>query len=357
MNTNSFHHPGTPVPDETAGAAVALQAPAAPGGTHTPGSAANEPPAGQQAAALALPAPLLQARRWLLWCWGELRHDGKRAKVPWYVHGGRRGVPDTPEDTAQLATYVEARAKLDRPLSAYAGIGFALGDGWQGIDLDSVAQNQLADLANELPGYVELSPSGSGCHAIGYGRAFHNLAPKGGIEAYCSGRFFTFTATPIRLGPLCCLADYVEQRLVIRHGVAGPTEAVPGERMPDQPQTQSDDEVMRSFWHARNAERFRMLWHGEGLHLYGNDHSAADQALMTQLAFYTQNDDQLVRLFHASALGERDKAWRQDYIDRTVARARATHAPKLAGIAAARAAMAPAIDAALAAQRTKGGAR
>lgn len=79
------------------------------------------------------------------------------------------------------------------------GIGFALGDGWQGIDLDNVEANGLQALANALPGYVEYSPSGRGCHAIGFGAPFPALKLKG-IEAYSAGRYFTVTGKRIRNG-------------------------------------------------------------------------------------------------------------------------------------------------------------
>lgn len=315
-------------------AAAALQAAQEPGGYPGQGCPPNAPPT-----AYLPPAPLAIARRWLLWCWGEQRNDGKRAKVPYYAGGGKRGATGTPDDAARLVTYDEAMAAAWRLAGVYAGLGFALGDGWQGIDLDSVRVNRLSDLANALPSYVELSPSRNGCHAIGFGRPFDTLAPDKttGIEAYSHSRFFTFTGWVIRFGPLACLADFVAQRLVTKHGGAARGGLVP--RMPDEPQTLDDDKVMGQFWFARNATPFRALWLGHGLHLYGNDHSRADQALMTQLAFYTRNDAQLVRLFRQSALGVREKAYREDYIDRTVAKARATHAPRLAAIAAAMAAM------------------
>ncbi len=85
---------------------------------------------------------------------------------------------DSPEDQARLVAYTEAEEARIR--GGFAGLGFALGpDGsggyWQGIDLDDIPANGLADLAKALPGYVEKSPSGNGAHAIGYGQAFDAL--------------------------------------------------------------------------------------------------------------------------------------------------------------------------------------
>lgn len=344
-----------------------LQAPPAPVSTPTPTQAPAAQPAGAQGPAHP-PAAMAGVRRWLLWR-SERRPDGEVAKVPYYVGGGRRKDVDSPEDSAALATYAEARRQFFHLFGAYTGLGFALGDGWQGIDYDHISERGLDDLAYSVPSYKELSPSGSGLHAIGYGRPFKTLASNGsGIEAYSHGRFFTFTGNVLSPGPLVCLADYVEQMLVSRHSAHGPARAdLDDEPLPDLPQEREDDEVMHSFWHARNAERFRALWLGdlsaEPRKTNGEpDYSRADWLLLLQLAFYTPNDLQLLRLFRASALGEllvsgrgrKDGGARQGwpYLCRTVKRVRQLHAVRLERIAAVQAAMSAGIDAALAARRS-----
>lgn len=90
------------------------------------------------------------AKRWLL---------ASPDKVPYYTNGQRRsGVLDGAEDVAQFATYEDARASLGRCGTGWH-LGFALGpDGrggcWQGIDLDKISANRLAEEANAAPGYV-----------------------------------------------------------------------------------------------------------------------------------------------------------------------------------------------------------
>jgi len=170
------------------------------------------------AASVPFPNALRNAKRWLLW---------KEGKIPHYTNGNRRGIGialDSEQDVAQLVTFSEA---CDASWQGdYLGVAIALGpDGdtgchFQGIDLDNVSVNLLSDLANQLPGYVERSPSGEGCHALGYGRPFKTLGSKPGIgiEAYAAGRYFTFTGETIRSqDELVCLADYVEQVLAPRH--------------------------------------------------------------------------------------------------------------------------------------------
>ncbi len=125
-------------------------------------------------------------RRWLL-------HINK---VPHYANGKKRGKTDTQRDQRQLVSFDEVYTVL--VTNGFTGLGFALGaDGekgyWQGIDLDDVWTNPSL-ISLQLPGYVEISPSGTGLHAIGFGQKFDTLKDKdSGIEAYCKGRYFTVT--------------------------------------------------------------------------------------------------------------------------------------------------------------------
>jgi hypothetical protein len=160
------------------------------------------------------------SRRWLLW---RLYADGR--KIPFYANGKPRSGPlDSPEDVAQLVYHWEALEALKRAGQGYE-LGFALGpDGnggyWHGIDLDNVISNGLNDPANALPGYVELSPSGNGAHAIGYGPKFDNMGSDGsGIEAYSTGRYFTFTGNMIKDCELCDLSTFISNALAPRRKV------------------------------------------------------------------------------------------------------------------------------------------
>jgi hypothetical protein len=73
----------------------------------------------------------------------------------------------------------------------------------------------------------------------------------------------------------------------------------------------TDDEVLEKCRAAKNAPKFSDLYDAGDVHRHhGGDDSAADQALMNMLAFWTQDEAQLERLFSASALGQREK-WRR----------------------------------------------
>ena len=160
-----------------------------------------------------IPHPMREAKRWLV----------HRKKQPFYVDGSpRSGALDSPQDTERLGTYEEAKAAFDA--GDFDGLGFALGGGWQGIDLDKVEANGLSELAAKLPGYVERSPSGKGWHSIGFGRGFPTLgANSTGLEAYSGKRYFTVTGDQGR-GEITDIADFVEQHIAPLHCTTSPSE-------------------------------------------------------------------------------------------------------------------------------------
>jgi hypothetical protein len=92
-----------------------------------------------------------------------------------------------------------------------------------------------------------------------------------------------------------------------------------------RPQTRSDNEVLAASRAASNGANFIELEAGRhrGLSIgaAGFDHSTADQAFCNFVYFHSRNADQVVRIWQASVLGQRDKARRPDYIERTLDKA------------------------------------
>jgi hypothetical protein len=80
----------------------------------------------------------------------------------------------------------------------------------------------------------------------------------------------------------------------------------------------TDEEVVTLARGARNAGKFEALWSGDvsGYPSY----SEADQALISLLAFYTQDSEQLDRLYRQSGLCRSKWLDRPDYRDRTIKR-------------------------------------
>lgn len=204
------------------------------------------------------------AKRWIVWA---------PDKQPFYIDcTPRRGTLDTPEDSSRLATFDDACRAAKESGGRFAGIGFALGPDeygghWQGIDLDAIPDGQLDQWAALLPGYVEVSPSGKGLHAIGYGRPFASLGSNGsGFEAYASGRYFTFTNETRKNEPLVCLADVVETKVAPLH--SRPAGAITAEPVWVDPKTAS--ELRSALSSLRSDDRELWVRMGHALHELGN---------------------------------------------------------------------------------------
>lgn len=84
----------------------------------------------------------------------------------------------------------------------------------------------------------------------------------------------------------------------------------------------SDDAVIKLCRGASNSSKFDALFERGDTSFYDADDSRADLALVSMLAFYTQDEAQLERIFSDSALGQRQK-WTQraDYRRRTIEKA------------------------------------
>ena len=81
----------------------------------------------------------------------------------------------------------------------------------------------------------------------------------------------------------------------------------------------ADVEVVKLARDARNAAKFEALWQGD-ISGYAS-HSEADQALVSLLAFYTQDENQLDSLYRQSALCREKWLKRSDYRRSTIEKA------------------------------------
>jgi hypothetical protein len=134
--------------------------------------------------------------RWVLWKYVD--RGGKPRKVP-YQPSGAAAKTNDPSTWTSFAKVQEVLAASD----AYSGIGFALGDGWAGVDLDDVivdgeTKPWAEDLITSLGSYSEISPSGTGVKVFVKGDFPDSgktvkLDDGSGVEVYCQGRYFTVT--------------------------------------------------------------------------------------------------------------------------------------------------------------------
>ncbi len=171
-----------------------------------------------------IPPELAARPQWLLWRfeWPEPEPGRappkKWAKVPYYCRGGRRaGGQGGDADRQALVTLEVVRRRFEndgpqRPVDTgpngeerwrgWAGIGFGFlpGDGLVGIDIDGaiddageVSQRCLG-IVGACGSFTEYSPSGRGCHVIGYAEGVGVNKDNGiGVEMFAGKQYFTVT--------------------------------------------------------------------------------------------------------------------------------------------------------------------
>jgi hypothetical protein len=208
------------------------------------------------------------------------------------------------------------------------GIGFQLGDGWAGVDLDHCRNPDTGemtsiatDVMTELRTFTDISPSQTGVKFILQGslaEGHGNRQP--GIEIYTRKRFFAITGHRIPNTPAGVACRQPELESLYDRFFGEFAKRPPIQDYESQPERDlTDDELIALAYQAKNGAKFRRLWEAD-IREYNDDDSRADAALCRLLAFWTGPSSKRVNgLFHRSALGSRPK-WveREDYRRRTV---------------------------------------
>lgn len=135
-------------------------------------------------------------------------------------------MPASSIDPATWSIFEQARTTFEK--GGFSGVGFVLdGTGIVGVDLDKCVVNGVPDpvamsvLDSLGCAYVELSPSGSGLRAFGYGPSVKGVRGKIdgiSIELYTTGRYLTVTGHILRSGPLMELDGFADLVDSIRGG-------------------------------------------------------------------------------------------------------------------------------------------
>lgn len=259
-----------------------------------------------------IPWELKACHNWVCWRYEQREGDPKPTKVP-YNPAGYRASTNKPESWASFEQCRQAQG--------YSGIGFVFSNSpYAGIDLDPTEDANILAwhqvVAADMDSYAERSPSGKGLHIIVRGSVPDGKKDKElACEVYSDRRFFTMTGDVYLNRPI---AERNEALNKLWSQLSG--ERIEVSNIPSQPETRSDEDILRTAFRAANGDKFKALWEGDTSG-HSNDQSSADLALMNMLAFYTKNQDQLIRLFRRSALGQREKAGRSDYMAWTVRRA------------------------------------
>lgn len=294
-----------------------------------------------------VPEELRPLKQWLVWKYQE-SDKGKPTKVPYSPKDLGKCSP-TAKDRGRWSTAEKAITAAEK--NGFDGIGFVFtpDDQYVGIDFDAAIDQEneklmpwAGEILKETPSYIEFSVSGTGLHVLCEGKTSRpgakanvpdapEIQGKGPqVEIYSENRYFVFTG------------DAYKDRLIIRDQrfieivedtmtgwKAGSgkkqrrspkvSETLPADfyDLPSEPLSLDDQRLVDDL---RSRDKlFRELWDGE-LSRYDNDQSKADFGLVAKLLEHTGRDRRrTVRLFTASALGQRDK-WRdrEDYRKSTV---------------------------------------
>lgn len=285
-----------------------------------------------------VPVELRRAPRWV--CWSYTWSGGKKKwdKPPRRLDGRCASSIDS-STWCDFGSAVQAvcRRRFD-------GIGHVLvGNGLTALDLDDCVDKRrtgavrCGDLAGvdawaraivtELEAYTELSPSGCGI------RIFVRAAlpagcgsRRGSFEVYDRARFVSVTGDRIDGLPATIEGrQSALERVIARMLPTGTEPAAPRERssvaIPD------DDALLEKARQAKTGARFGALFDRGELSEFGDDHSRADLALCSMLAFWCGSDPERVdRLFRRSALyrekwDERHRRNGESYGQMTIAKA------------------------------------
>ena len=166
-----------------------------------------------------IPQELREIKRWVTWN-AEAPVGEKPKKVP-YVPGvvGRKASSTDPTTWGTCDQAFDSYGIGYMLWDSLDGVGLVLnGDGLVAVDLDNCvvdgkpSEESMALLDSLEAGYIEISPSGKGLRAFGYGEQLSAgvNGSRDGLKAefYSTGRYLTVTGSIIRSGPLVTLKDF-----------------------------------------------------------------------------------------------------------------------------------------------------
>lgn len=269
-----------------------------------------------------IPLEMRQYDQWVNWRY-EDRGDDKPTKVPYCSR----------DMTLASVSRTDTWSSFDQAVNGLNdsdGIGFmlSLADPYTIVDFDDTVDpaivQKMESMEADLNSYSEISPSGKGLHIV-VKAVLDRGRRRGPFEFYSHKRFMTMTGHIYRAESIkpaqAKLHEYMTKLGLDRDVFV--SNAV------SQPEIESDREVYDRAASATNGQKFLGLWNGQFDQWYDGDQSRADFALMDILGFYSQNHEQLARMFRMSGLGRRKKAKRDDYVNTMIHRAMDNQIPHL----------------------------
>lgn len=284
---------------------------------------------------------LKSKQQWI--CWRTQMRDGKETKLPVDPNTNQMAKTDDPTTWGSVMDAVRA-FQSNKQLK---GIGFVFteDDPFVGIDLDDCRDPESEEwedwaltILEDVDGFREISPSGTGGHIITIGEIPGDRNRKGSVEMYEHTRYFTVTGDIIskdgeRTDEIPDIEesqhglDAVYNEFLVdeddnsanetevdvdlsgldhleleNHG-NGPSGTYTGganlESLPEEEQ-----KIVKRAKGSQNGYKFTQLWRGNWKDVYpGESHSEADMGFCDMLAFWCSGDPERIdRVFRASGL-------------------------------------------------------
>lgn len=253
-------------------------------------------------------------RRWVTWRY-ELRRDKKSGELKWtkvpYTPGAAEDRAKT-NDPETWRTYEKAVETLDN--IPYDGLGFMLGGGFMGFDLDKIKDPETGEFeaaarafVERADTYTEVSPSETGVKGIARGTLPPKGRRKGRIEMYDSVRFFTVTGHRLE-GTPATVNERTEAFARLHFDVFGAVAPRAPRRARAEGEgatrtatrTEADDVILERVIGGPGGARVAALLKGDAGR-YTN-RSDADWSLMCSLAKHTSDEAQLDRIYRSCGL-------------------------------------------------------
>lgn len=257
-----------------------------------------------------IPFEMRHYPQWIVWKFEDV--NNKKTKVPYNIKGYRASVTN-PQSWNSFDEVTQAVN------NGFDGIGFVLteNDPYAFIDLDHTEDQeefskQQTIYTNFIDTYAELSPSGKGLHIIMKGRLPQGRR-RGSVEIYSSQRFMTMTGNVYNSRHI----ENCQNKLDTLFNSLGKSDKTI--QLADEQQHYADNELFEIAYNAENGQKFYDLYNGHWQDYYSSQ-SEADHALINILSYFSRNQEQIARMFRASALGKRQKAMREDYVGKMIKR-------------------------------------
>lgn len=277
-------------------------------------------------------------KRWVNYA--LLNRKGRMTKMP-FSPITRRQASST--KVSDWGTYEEALAVNPKNV----GIVFTPERNLLGIDIDHCLidgklehdeKEKIADLLIASATYTEISPSGTGLHLYFAltGPLVLEANRHANFECYTNGRYFTVTGkeyskklevrtiTPAEALELLAIIGYPWGKAAVpidQPDIHSISENIQRSQANEAlaKNVRDQETIVKKMLRSKGGDKIKALMDGD-TSPYKNDGSAADMALLSHLAFWTQkNASQMEEIWMQSELGKREKTQtRKDYRDRSI---------------------------------------